>query len=68
MFRASRWSGFPKSRRGEIVPPPVLPRPPTLVAPRRLGMALWRENSESAMEFFKLQTNRVIELGSQVEI
>jgi KUP system potassium uptake protein len=40
------------------------------------GMALWREklfawmvqNSESAMEFFKLPTNRVIELGSQVEI
>ena len=40
------------------------------------GMALWREqlfawmmqNSESAMEFFKLPTNRVVELGSQVEI
>ena len=39
-------------------------------------MALWRErlfawmlkSSESAMEFFKLPTNRVIELGSQVEI
>jgi len=25
-------------------------------------------NAESAMEFFKLPTNRVIELGSQVEI
>jgi len=39
-------------------------------------MALWRErlfawmsqSSESAMEFFKLPTNRVVELGSQVEI
>ncbi len=42
----------------------------------RPGMALWRErlfawmlkSSESAMEFFKLPTNRVIELGSQVRI
>ena len=40
------------------------------------GMALWRErlfawmmkSSESAMEFFKLPTNRVVELGSQLEI
>jgi KUP system potassium uptake protein len=40
------------------------------------GMALWRErlfawmmkNSESAMEFFKLPTNRVVELGSQLRI
>jgi KUP system potassium uptake protein len=40
------------------------------------GMALWRErlfawmmkSSESAMEFFKLPTNRVIELGSQIRI
>jgi KUP system potassium uptake protein len=48
-----------------------------LVASReRPGMALWRErlfagmmkNSESAMEFFKLPTNRVIELGSQLRI
>ena len=39
-------------------------------------MAIWREklfswmlrNAESAMEFFKLPTNRVVELGSQVEI
>ena len=48
----------------------------TLIASRRPGMALWRENlfagmvrnAESAMEFFKLPSNRVIELGSQVEI
>ncbi|MDP3551759.1 MAG: potassium transporter Kup [Novosphingobium sp.] len=48
----------------------------TLVPSRRPGMALWREklfawmvrNAESAMLFFKLPTNRVIELGSQVEI
>ena len=40
------------------------------------GMALWREklfawmlkSSESAMEFFRLPINRVIELGSQVQI
>src|SRR3954453_34775 len=40
------------------------------------GMALWREklfawmlkSSESAMEFFKLPTNRVVELGSQMQI
>jgi KUP system potassium uptake protein len=48
----------------------------TLIASARPGMAIWREqlfawmmrNSASAMEFFKLPTNRVIELGSQVEI
>ena len=48
-----------------------------LIASRaRPGMALWREqlfawmskSSESAMEFFKLPTNRVIELGSQLHI
>jgi KUP system potassium uptake protein len=39
-------------------------------------MAIWREklfawmlrNAEGAMEFFRLPTNRVVELGSQVEI
>ena len=48
----------------------------TLIATARPGMASWRErlfawmlrNSESAMEFFKLPPNRVVELGSQVEI
>ncbi len=47
-----------------------------LVASKRPGMAPWREhlfawmnkNSESAMEFFRLPTNRVVELGSQLEI
>ncbi len=47
-----------------------------LIASKRPGMAIWREhlfawmnkNSESAMEFFKLPTNRVVELGSQLEI
>jgi KUP system potassium uptake protein len=42
----------------------------------RPGMALWREHlfawmsrsSESAMEFFRIPTNRVVELGSQVQI
>jgi KUP system potassium uptake protein len=48
----------------------------TLIAARHPGMAKWREhlfawmlrNAESAMEFFKLPPNRVVELGSQVEI
>jgi KUP system potassium uptake protein len=48
-----------------------------LIASKRVrGMALWRErlfawmmkSSESAMEFFKLPTNRVVELGSQLQI
>ncbi|MNC87060.1 potassium transport protein Kup [compost metagenome] len=42
----------------------------------RGGMALWRErmfaamtrNSGSAVEYFNIPTNRVIELGTQVEI
>ena len=48
----------------------------TLLISARPGMAIWRErlfawmlrNAESAMEFFKLPTNRVVELGSQLEI
>ena len=48
----------------------------TLLAANKPGMALWREklfawmlrNAESAMEFFRLPPNRVVELGSQVEI
>ena len=48
----------------------------TLIASSKPGMALWREklfawmlrNAASAMEFFRLPTNRVVELGSQVEI
>jgi KUP system potassium uptake protein len=48
----------------------------TLLPSERPGMAIWREklfawmlrNAESAMEFFNLPTNRVVELGSQVEI
>jgi len=48
----------------------------TLIASERPGMWIWREklfawmlrNAESAMEFFRLPTNRVVELGSQVEI
>ena len=47
-----------------------------LIPTARPGMALWRErlfawllnSSESAMEFFKLPTDRVIELGRQLEI
>ncbi|MBN9788047.1 potassium transporter Kup [Pseudonocardia sp. TMWB2A] len=48
----------------------------TLLPSSKPGMFLWREklfawmmrNAEGAMEFFRLPTNRVVELGSQVEI
>jgi KUP system potassium uptake protein len=48
----------------------------TLLPSEKPAMPLWREkifawllrNSASAMDFFKLPTNRVVELGSQVEI
>jgi len=48
----------------------------TLLPSAKPGMAVWREklfawmlrNAASAMEFFRLPTNRVVELGSQVEI
>ncbi|WP_394804821.1 potassium transporter Kup [Sphingomonas agrestis] len=48
----------------------------TLLPSAKPGMMVWREklfawmlrNAESAMEFFRLPTNRVVELGSQVEI
>ncbi|HTG38274.1 potassium transporter Kup [Sphingomonas sp.] len=48
----------------------------TLLPSTQPGMMIWREklfawmlrNAESAMEFFRLPTNRVVELGSQVEI
>ena len=43
---------------------------------KKPGMAIWREklfawmmrNAATPMEFFRLPTNRVVELGSQVEI
>mgnify|MGYP006266033753 FL=1 len=48
----------------------------TLLPSEKPAMPIWREkvfawmlrNSASAMDFFKLPTNRVVELGSQVEI
>jgi KUP system potassium uptake protein len=48
----------------------------TLIPSKLPGMALWREHlfafmsrsAESAMGFFKIPPNRVIELGAQVEI
>jgi KUP system potassium uptake protein len=48
----------------------------TLIASDHPGMSIWREkvfawmlrNAASAMDFFKLPTNRVVELGSQLEI
>ena len=53
-----------------------LARQTLITTTRSPGMAIWRErlfawmlrNAESAMEFFKLPPNRVVELGSQVEI
>jgi KUP system potassium uptake protein len=48
----------------------------TLLSSDKPGMALWREklfawmmrNAATPMQFFNLPTNRVVELGSQVEI
>ncbi len=48
----------------------------TIVAANLPGMSMWREalfawmsrNAANAMEFFSLPTNRVVELGTQVEI
>jgi len=48
----------------------------TILPTKRKGMAIWRErlfawmirNSATAMDFFNLPPNRVVELGSQVEI
>lgn len=48
----------------------------TIIPSARPGMAIWREhlfswmsrNAATAMDFFKLPPNRVIELGSQIEI
>ncbi len=48
----------------------------TLIAGKRPAMTPWREklfawmlrNSATAMQFFRLPTNRVVELGSQVEL
>jgi KUP system potassium uptake protein len=48
----------------------------TLIPSEVPGMAIWREklfawmlrNAASAMEFFRLPTNRVVELGSQLRI
>lgn len=53
-----------------------LGRTKVIAAKEQPGMALWRErlfalmskSSESAMESFKLPTNRVVELGSQLQI
>jgi KUP system potassium uptake protein len=48
----------------------------TLIPTKRPGMAIWREhlfawmmrNSSSAVGFFSLPPNQVIELGAQVEL
>jgi KUP system potassium uptake protein len=48
----------------------------TLIATKNPGMAIWREklfafmaqNARSAASYFKLPPNRVVELGSQVEL
>ena len=54
----------------------LLPLAPNADPFGEAGMAIWREklfswmlrNAASAMEFFRLPTNRVVELGSQLEI
>ncbi|MEO8217381.1 MAG: potassium transporter Kup [Acidobacteriota bacterium] len=48
----------------------------TLIATKRPGMAIWRErlfawmnrNARSALLFFRLPANRVVELGAQIEL
>ncbi len=53
-----------------------LGRQKLIASKEKPGMALWREklfawmmqNAESPMQFFRLPTNRVVELGSQIEI
>ncbi len=53
-----------------------LGRQKLIAAKKSAGMARWRErlfawmmkSSESAMEFFRLPTNRVVELGSQLQL
>jgi KUP system potassium uptake protein len=48
----------------------------TLIATKRPGMAIWREklfaamarNAGSATAYFNIPTNRVIELGTQIEL
>jgi KUP system potassium uptake protein len=48
----------------------------TLIASVAPGMAIWREklfvsmskNATKATEYFKIPTNRVVELGTQVEL
>jgi KUP system potassium uptake protein len=48
----------------------------TLLATKKPGMAIWRErlfalmvrNAQSAMTFFRIPPDRVVELGSQVEL
>jgi KUP system potassium uptake protein len=48
----------------------------TLIPTATPGMALWRErlfvsmakNATKAIEFFNVPTNRVVELGTQVEL
>lgn len=48
----------------------------TVIPTKRIGMACWREglfafllkNANSNLKYFKLPLNRVIELGTQVEM
>jgi KUP system potassium uptake protein len=48
----------------------------TLIPTRRPGMALWREklfigmlrNAGTVTGFFQIPTNRVVELGTQIEL
>ena len=48
----------------------------TLIPTKRPGMALWREelfafmsrNAQGATAFFRIPPNRVVELGTQIEL
>ena len=55
----------------------ILPQPRQIIVPKlHPGMALWRErlfslmalNAATATSFFKIPTERVVELGTQLEI
>lgn len=75
-MRLNKLTGSVIMRPRQSATTAYLLRSQTLIPTNKPGMALWREhlfaamvrNSETPMSFFKLPTNRVVELGSQVEI
>ncbi len=71
-------SALPASAENRPPPQSAMPseRMPGIPVFRSEGLALWREglfsalarNAGSPVEYFNLPTNRVIELGTQIEI